>query len=97
MKNASVILADGYSVEIDDYNYTLIHNKVTKKGDNIGNTYKEVIGYFPDMESAVKRFLKEDVREQLDGMNNMTVADYFEHHKEIVESAVKEITKAVGK
>lgn len=96
MTNITIRLVDDYVVNIDDYNFTLCKEKTIKKGKNEGEIVLDTIGYFPDMESAVRRFLKEEVNEQLNGMQDITVFEYFEHHKAIVDRAVNDIVKAVG-
>lgn len=95
MKNSTIRLSDDYVIVIDEYNYTLAKEMVIKSGKNEGNVNYSPIGYFPDVESAIRRFLKENVNEQLEGIENMSIDRYFERHKEIIEKAVEDILKAV--
>ena len=48
-------LKNGYAVkQVDTRNWSLVKKMVTTKGDNIGSEYDDVIGYYPNLEYALK-------------------------------------------
>lgn len=53
---AQVNLFDGYCIEIDPLNYTLIQKYSGKKQDGTEREGKRIFGYYPTMQSALKRF-----------------------------------------
>lgn len=93
----TINLIDDYVISIDEFNFTLCKKRIIKSGKEEGKVSYNSIAYFPDIESAVRRFLEESTRDQLEGIKDMTISEYFDRHKEIVDKAVADIVKAVGK
>lgn len=88
----SVELMNGYFVEIDPLNHTLKKRYIGQDKNGISKPSEKVIGYYGNMEQAVKGFVKHN---QLDDLGDIRV-DFFKYVKLIDEAnmrAVKEIKK----
>ena len=84
-------LSDTFFIELDENrNHTLKEKKVYEKGKNIGKTYDLVLGYFPNMQSAVWRYLTYVVLEEHE---IKTLKDYIERLEKLKAETLEQFKK----
>lgn len=90
-----VNLTNGYYIEIDTMNYTLMQKYIGK--DKSGNPKEavRVLGYFTTLKGAVDKYLK---AHQLDEMadTSMEMEEYVKKVEEINKTAVQAIDSVLG-
>ena len=77
-----VNLLNGYYIEIDSMNYTLMRNYVGKDRDGNPKEYVKVCGYFTTLGGAIYKFLKLNQ----DDLNAETVMEMDEYVKRVEEN-----------
>lgn len=73
-----------FCIEIDDLNYTLFRDKVIETGKNKGVKRREVVGYYPNFQSALRRYAE---LESIEGNERITIDEYVRR----VETAVQKV------
>lgn len=87
-------LTGGYYIEIDNLNHILKEVRVVKKGKNAGQEYDRIVGYYSNLEGAIRAFLK---AYQLDNGTNekLSFADYIQEITQLNEEAVRLIRAGI--
>lgn len=83
-------LTDNYYIDIDKYNYTLInkYNAKTKQGEIVES--EKVIGYYPNLKFALRRFLLLSI--ELDEDMRISIEEFIDKgYEEILESQADRI------
>lgn len=63
----TILLIDGYYIEVDDMNCTLKYKYVGKTKDGEEKESIKTIGYYPDINSCLEKLVKLKVVDELDG------------------------------
>lgn len=95
MDETRISLTGGYFITIDAFNFILAKERIAEKGKSAGQSFKDTIAYYPDLRSAVGRYLKEIALEKIAG--NFSLMDYVSEYEDITERAVNEIATMVAK
>ena len=85
-----------FLIERDEYQYTLSKVLTRKKGNKVGTTYQEVIGYYPKEQELLKALLRHEVSmdavETIEQLNN-AFNDFSDRFAEqLAEALDKEMT-----
>lgn len=54
----NIRIDDEYKIISDERNVILVRIKETKRGESAGNTYEENVGYYANVQSALKKYLR---------------------------------------
>lgn len=87
-------LLNGYFIEWEPLNYTLKREYQGKKKDGTAKTAVKTIGYFGDLEGAIRRFLKLNQIDEMDGLN-VEMIGYVKYIEQVNEEACMEIISAL--
>ena len=87
-------LLNGYFIEQEPLNYTLKQIFEGKAKDGSPKESVRTIGYFGDLEGAIKRFLKLNQLDENDGVS-VDMKDYVDLIKAVNDKACAEILKLV--
>ena len=59
-------IGDRWTIEVEPYCYSLRELKIAQKGDNAGNEYTVIKGYFSSLQEAMSRIYEEEVKESVE-------------------------------
>ena len=69
-----------YFIDFDGVQYTLKEICKTEKGDNIGNEYEQVHGYFTDLTYAIKKICQLEISKK----DSLTLKEFLEEWKKLM-------------
>lgn len=87
-------LLNGYFIEQEPLNYTLKQRFEGKKKDGTPKESTRTIGYFGDLEGAIRRFLKLNQIDEMDGLS-IDMQKYVDFIVEANDKACAGILKLV--
>ena len=88
-------LLNGYFIEQEPLNYTLKQSFTGEKKDGTPKESVKTIGYFGDLEGAIKRFLKLNQLDENDGLS-VDMKNYVDSIVAANDKACAEIMKLWG-
>ena len=87
-----VIIGNGYSVQVDTYNYTLLKS-VVRTSKETGETYEDeiAVGFFRGLTEALEACFKEMVRDSLQGQDKT-----LKEAADAVKQAYEDFERCIG-
>ena len=74
-----------YFVEVDEFNFTLVKTGVTLAGKQIGKETRNVIGYFGDFATVLRKYIGLEI---IDGKQDLQPQQYVERYEELVNKLI---------
>lgn len=89
-----ISLANGYYIDVDEFNYTLKRKYAGKSKDGEEKECVKVIGYYGSLKNAVEGFIKHN---QIDAMayTSLNMREYVKIVDQINKDAVRAITSVL--